>query len=54
MNGRQPRHTLVVPGAGHFLFVFRAGTDPADAARIAFTDWPEDGDSSPEGYDRFG
>jgi hypothetical protein len=35
-----------------FLFVFKAGLDPANAVKIAFTDWPENGDDSPEGFER--
>jgi hypothetical protein len=35
-----------------FQFVFKAGPDSADAVTIAFTDWPKNGDDSPEGFER--
>jgi hypothetical protein len=35
-----------------FVFVFKAGPDPANSVKIEFTDWPADGDDSPEGFER--
>jgi hypothetical protein len=34
-----------------FLFVFKAGADSANAVKIEFTNWPEDGNDSPEGFE---
>jgi hypothetical protein len=43
---------LISKSIRSFLFVFRAGPDPADAVKIAFSDWPAGSDDSPEGFER--
>lgn len=35
-----------------FVFVFKAGPEPANSAKLAFSDWFDSGDAPPEGFDR--